>query len=228
MKKFPTLYKKSSTGKITEWTIVADAKVGGGAFYEVTFGYTDGKKQSTSVNVDEGKNLGKANETTPYIQACAEAKSKWEKQLDKGYVENLSSVSKVKEDRISPMLAYSYDDYAHKIKWPAYWQPKLDGCVSGNTLIKTKEYGYKPIKWIVDNKIKCKVKSRANNGQLEYQDIIYWFLNKNAEKDHIWYEIELESGEKLKLTGNHPVYLPDLNCYRRVDELDGGENLMVL
>jgi len=125
VKTFPTLYKKSSTGKITEWTIVADAKVGGDAFYEVTFGYTDGKKQSTSVNVDEGKNLGKSNETTPYTQACAEAESKWEKQKDKGYCKNIQSTS-IKP--LSPMLAHKYDDHKKKVVWPCYWQKKIDGC----------------------------------------------------------------------------------------------------
>lgn len=225
MKNFPTLYKKSSTGKTSEWTICA-RHTQDGADYNVVHGYVDGKKQSTTVQVDSGKNIGKKNETSAYEQACAEAESKWKKQLDKGYVEDCSSVDSVKAERISPMLAYSYDDHPKKIKWPCYWQPKLDGCVSGDTLIKTKEYGYKSIKWIVDNKINCKVKSRDKNGKLEYKDIIYWFLNK--EKTNQWYEIELESGEKLTLTGNHPVYLPDLDCYRRVDELDGSENLMVL
>lgn len=225
-KTFPTLYKKSSTGKISQWDIYADDEASTSTFYTVIFGYIDGKKQTTSVEIKTGKNIGKKNETTPYEQACAEAESKWKKQLDKGYTQ--SKGTGLFAERISPMLAWSYKDYAHKIKWPCYWQPKLDGCVSGDTLIKTKEYGYKPIKWIVDNKIKCKVKSMNSNGKLEYKDIITLFINKEDSNNQSWYTVELESGEKLTLTGNHPVYLPDFDCYRRVDELDGSENLMVL
>lgn len=121
------MYKKSSTGKTSEWKIYAWKNNIHDANYTVEHGYVDGKKQNTTVNVASGKNIGKKNETSAYEQACLEAESKWKKQLDKGYVENLQSVSQAKADRISPMLAHSYDDYAHKIKWPCYWQPKLDG-----------------------------------------------------------------------------------------------------
>lgn len=125
MKSFPPLYKKSSTGKITQWRISAHEDTNG-AFYSTEFGYVGGKLQETVVSVDEGKNIGKANETTPYEQACLEAESKWKKQLDKGYRENLEETN---ETRISPMLAYSYKDYAHKINWTngAYISNKLDG-----------------------------------------------------------------------------------------------------
>ena len=30
-----------------------------------------------------------------------------------------------------------------------------------------------------------------------------------------WYEIELEDGTTLRLTGNHRVYLPEKHCYRK-------------
>jgi len=123
MKKFPILYKKSSKDKISEWLIYANNDRNS-ASYTTEFGYSDGKKQSTTVNISEGKNIGKANETTPYEQACLEAESKWNKQKDKGYTTSLSLVD---APRISPMLAHKYDDYKHKIKWPCYVQPKLDG-----------------------------------------------------------------------------------------------------
>ena len=34
-------------------------------------------------------------------------------------------------------------------------------------------------------------------------------------------------GTKLTITGNNPVWCPELNCYRRVDELNGDEKLLV-
>ena len=123
---FPTLYKQSSTGKAAMWCILASEEKDGAAI-STTFGYVDGKQQTTTVKVKEGKNLGKANATTPYEQAKAEAESKWKKQLDKGYVESLAGVKQAKAERISPMLAHSYDDYAHKVVWPCHYQPKLDG-----------------------------------------------------------------------------------------------------
>ena len=49
---------------------------------------------------------------------------------------------------------------------------------------------------------------------------------ENNEVKYNWFEIELENGTKIKLTGNHKVYLPELKCYRRVDELKGDENIL--
>lgn len=43
-----------------------------------------------------------------------------------------------------------------------------------------------------------------------------------------WFEIELDDGRKIKLTGNHMVWCNDLNCYRRVDELTGNEDMMII
>ena len=41
-----------------------------------------------------------------------------------------------------------------------------------------------------------------------------------------WYKITLENGTTLNITGNDTVYLPKLKCYRRVDELDGNEEIL--
>ena len=214
-----TLYKQEQI-----WTcIVID--YGTYAEIEVLFGKKGGKIQKKITRIDVGKNIGKANETTYLQQAVSEAESKINKQKDKLY----SEWQHVLHSRIlpRPMLAHTYDKHAHKIKFPCYVQPKLDGCVSGDTLIKTKEYGYKPIQWIVENKIKCKVASYLHN-KIQYRQVLTWFLNREYDESVVWYEIELESGEKLKLTGNHEVYLPELGCYRRVDELDNNQSLMVI
>lgn len=218
MKRFPTLYKIDSKGKIREWSIIVE-----GNTYTQIYGIKDGKMQHVSTEIKVGKNIGRANETTAEEQCRAEAESLWKKQRDrKGYTEDIPT-----EKPMRPMLAKSFDKDGKCIEFPCYVQKKYDGCVSGDTLIKTKEYGYKPISWIVDNQIECKVKSRNKNGNLEYKPITYHFKNKEMDEECQWYELELETGEKLTVTGNHPVYLPDLDCWRRVDELDGTENLMV-
>lgn len=72
------------------------------------------------------KNVGKANETKPLQQAESEFDSMIKKQMDsKNY---LAEGKKVKGDKLPlPMLAHKYRDKSHKIVWPAFIQPKLDG-----------------------------------------------------------------------------------------------------
>jgi DNA ligase-1 len=123
MKSFPKLYKKSSTGKISEWEISVEEESGHGVI-NIVHGYIDGKKQHDTKTVTKGKNTGKANETTPVEQATKEAESKWKKQLDKGYVEDLADTDKVV---YLPMLAHSYDKRGKDIKFPCIVQRKFDG-----------------------------------------------------------------------------------------------------
>lgn len=135
-KTFPTLYKLNSRGKTQEWEIKAVDLVLG-ASYVVTYGQLGGSMQTTTVDVACGKNLGKANETTAFEQACLEAESKWKKQTDKGYrtailTSQCGSIFTSNPKQYLPMLAKSYKDYAHKITFPCYGQKKLDGlrCVA--------------------------------------------------------------------------------------------------
>lgn len=139
MKTFPTLYKKTSTGAIQEWTIWVDMDYVHSVAYVIhtEYGQVDGKKQETMDFINEGKNIGKKNETTVEQQAIAEAQSKWEKQKKKGYVESIEAAKAGKLDEIieggiEPMLAHSFDKHGHKINFPCYIQPKLDGirCVA--------------------------------------------------------------------------------------------------
>jgi DNA ligase 1 len=131
-KTFPTLYKKTSKGAQQEWTIHAEEDYPPLGAIVTRYGQTGGAIQETRDVVLKGKNIGKKNETTPYQQACAEAQAKWEKQLKKGYVQNADAamsgeVDAVIEGGILPMLAHRYDQQGHKIQFPAYVQPKLDG-----------------------------------------------------------------------------------------------------
>lgn len=102
---------------------------------------------------------------------------------------------------------------------------KLHGCVEKNTIVNTKEYGDITIGEIVDKKINCLIKSyNIITKEIEYVPIEqFYFVPDDGE----WYEIELEDGTKLTITGNNPVWLPELECYRRVDELNGSEFLLL-
>jgi DNA ligase-1 len=116
---FPTLYTYTTTGKIQEWTIC----VKGNAFW-TTEGIKDGKLTTSEPTICEGKNIGRANETTTEEQALREAQSKYQHKLDKGYNEVLTYEKKFFE----PMLAQKYEKYAELcFKKATFIQPKLDG-----------------------------------------------------------------------------------------------------
>ena len=133
-KTFPRLYALASNGKTKWWQVEARSGPLGVRENEaeilVWYGYEgqeDDKIQFTARRVKEGKNLGRANETTAFEQACAEAESMWIKKCDKNYFP--TPVKKiVKEARVLlPMLAHDYKKRGHNVKYPAYVQPKLDG-----------------------------------------------------------------------------------------------------
>lgn len=69
----------------------------------------------------EGKNIGKANETTAWVQAAREAKSLIARLKDKGYNEQIP------DEKVSPepMLAIKWDE--KRISFPCMVQAKLDG-----------------------------------------------------------------------------------------------------
>jgi hypothetical protein len=101
---------------------------------------------------------------------------------------------------------------------------KVDGCCHEDTVIITND-GEKTIKEICDGNSKDSVLSydiELNN--FEFKKIIGTSILDNNDD---WYEIELYDGNSIKLTGNHKVWLPMLNCYRRVDELNGDEEFLV-
>lgn len=139
--KLPTLYKKTSTGAIQFWTVEVLAwlptreEPGTNPMAQIVTTYGQLGTDSPQVTADfikTGKNVGKKNETTPFQQADAEALAKWQKQLKKGYVESIEAaqageLDALIEGGIVPMLAHGYKDHAHKIKYPAFVQPKLDG-----------------------------------------------------------------------------------------------------
>jgi len=128
---FETLYKKTSTGAIQQWSVKVETVDGIPTIINL-YGQVGGKIQESIEKVLDGKNTGKANETTPLTQAYNQAKSRWEKQKKKGYVEciedaHAGKVDELIEGGVFPMLAHKYAEQGHKIVYPAMAQPKLDG-----------------------------------------------------------------------------------------------------
>lgn len=138
----PTLYQKTKTGAIQQWTIgVKQVPIGlhrwGGEIFTI-YGQADGQMQEASERIEQGKNLGKKNATTALEQAELEAKQRWTKQLKKGYVESFKRAQAGESDLqgIEPMKAHNYgtifegiftDEHSSKIKFSCAVQPKLDG-----------------------------------------------------------------------------------------------------
>ena len=76
-----------------------------------------------------GKNVGRANETTPEQQALAEAAARHQRKLDKGYAVTLKTAVAATAKLPEPMLAHAYTDNVELVaeSWPVWSQPKLDG-----------------------------------------------------------------------------------------------------
>jgi len=118
--KLETIYKRAVTGKILEHSI--EVKDNG---YRTTSGQTDGVKTTTEWTYCIGKNIGRANETSPKQQALLEAQAKWKKKVEKGYFQNIKKIDT--SELFKPMLANKWEDYKDSIQYPIYSQPKLDG-----------------------------------------------------------------------------------------------------
>ena len=118
--KLPTLYSRTSTGAVQEWTIEIQSDK-----YRTTHGQTDGKKQTTEWTVVTPTNVGRSNERHGAAQADFEARAVWKKRTERGYYENLKDIDK--PPFIEPMLAQKYEDRKDEITFPLWSQPKLDG-----------------------------------------------------------------------------------------------------
>ena len=125
---FPILYKQRVSGAVQMWQVkVEDTTI------VTVHGQLNGKLQTNTDVIMVGKNIGQVDETTPAQQARNEAQSDWEKKKKSGYVEEVEAAEKGEVDTsvisggIVPMLAHKFSEHGHKIVFPAFAQPKLDG-----------------------------------------------------------------------------------------------------
>lgn len=125
---FAPLYSQNSDGSLQVWKITVQ-----GNKIIRAFGRVGGAVQRTEDVIKRGKNIGRANETTPEQQAVAEAKSAWEKKQKSGYHTDPKAAAAGQVSKahiaggIDPMLAHKWSEQSHKIAYPAFMQPKLDG-----------------------------------------------------------------------------------------------------
>lgn len=113
----PKLYGYDTKGKVKVWWVTTDSA-------DVTVHHgAEGGKITEKTTTSKAKNVGRANETTPAEQAIKDAQSKWNKQKDKNYHEDIANAEQLE----NPMLAQDFRKQGHRITYPCSVQPKLDG-----------------------------------------------------------------------------------------------------
>ena len=195
------LFGKSKNGKIKEWSVSVNKSEEGHALMTIKHGFIDGKKQISVRKIEAGKNIGKKNETTPFEQACAEAKSLAEKKIDDNYASSIGSIPKKDAGFFLPMLAHRFDKHSKKIKYPAWIQPKLDGVRMLSKKIDGTIFMWSRKGKIID--VPGKIKSQLNllmkdgdflDGEIyvhgwDFQRIVSAVKKKNEDTDLLEYHI---------------------------------------
>jgi len=151
VKEFDILYARDSKGKIRSWEIKV-IPINDNANTEATIvqqsGLLLGKKTSKSTKVTKGKNIGKANETTPFNQAVSNAQSKHNSKVLDGY-KDLDAIDRVIGgqdlkakcsildniainailDTVMPKDNTDKDGFSRPMKAQQYWNHLKDGTV---------------------------------------------------------------------------------------------------
>lgn len=115
------------------WIATARQNDDGTASVEYMWFLDSGAVQSQINVFKTGKNIGKANETTPFDQAVVEARAKANKRIMEGYkIESVvgdATTWELKTGAVSPlpMLAHEWSKHHHKMPDEVFIQPKLDG-----------------------------------------------------------------------------------------------------
>ena len=154
------------------------------------------------------------------------------KQTNSSKGPNASKNKELRKSRIESKLMPEHVSTSHYLKCENVIDDntdivitaKLHGCVHHSTIIDT-ETGSLTIKEIVDGRLPVKIKAYdINKHENVFVNIDEYYLKKDTTD---WYEIETEDGRILKITGNNPVWLPELNCYRNTEDLVVGDILLV-
>lgn len=129
---YPILYSRTSTGAVQTWKV----EVQGNKYRFITGQKNSPNLVTSNWTVCQGKNIGRANETTPEQQASKEAHSAMALKLkSEGYWENEADIDKIRF--FAPMLAHKYVEFdkdgniksKRKIDWSkgVYISYKMDG-----------------------------------------------------------------------------------------------------
>ena len=130
IKEYPVLYNQKANGLIQIHKLRVELQDDGTCRIYSSYGQLNGVLTESYKIISSGKNIGRSNETTIVDQAIFEADSIFQKKLDKKYTESLEDVGKnIGLDKTipDPMLAKDFAEHCHKVRYPAFVQPKLDG-----------------------------------------------------------------------------------------------------
>lgn len=97
----------------------------------------------------------------------------------------------------------------------------IDECLHPDSLISMEDGSLKPIKEIKEGEKVFTFNEETKEKEIHEVEYVY----KNLSKNENMYELELEDGKILKLTGNHKVLLTS-GIYKRVDELSEEDNIL--
>ena len=130
----PALQGDTLTGKTKLWSVEVRHQDGHGVIV-TTHGYKDGKMQVSEKVITEGKNIGKKNQTSPFDQAVAEARTAWTKKRESSYApidkesddEEVGRGKGIDDSVPLPMLAHDYNKRGKSIQFPCFVQKKFDG-----------------------------------------------------------------------------------------------------
>ena len=131
----PMLYGVSRVGKVKQWQAKVELDEFSRATIIIESGYVGGKIQSKPKIVAKGKNIGKANETTPFEQAISQIQSQWTAKRFENYEPVMMDPSNYTPRLMLPQLAKGVGK--GKIVYPAYIQPKLNGVCDLAELTRT-------------------------------------------------------------------------------------------
>lgn len=219
VREFPTLYALSKTGAIRVYNIVVtiDNENKTATITTTKQSKIGGKETIDTYTFDKGVNIGKANETTYLEQALLEAESRFRKQKDLGYSEEMPSNDTIyntdASGNMKPMLAISYDET--KIQFPCVCQPKYDGvrCLTfedenGEIHLlsrKGKEYNIPHIKqWASEHKHLLPLDGEIyNHKELTFQEIVSAVKKESeitSQLSYVVYDIPVENMKFASMT----------------------------
>ena len=129
----PMLYGNCRTGKQKMYKVSVVDNGDGSCSVLREHGRLGGKTQVDEKKITGGKNVGRMNETFVRDQAIAEAKAFHKKKLDVNY--STSPDTDAPQAHLLPMLAESFAECGHHLKYPCLGQNKLNGvrCMAKRT-----------------------------------------------------------------------------------------------
>jgi DNA polymerase-3 subunit alpha len=143
---------------------------------------------------------------------------KGRKQMD--FKKYSSIENSYRQKTIQSIFEYGFQNH----EWVV--SEKIHGCLDYNTIIITNEYGPKKLGDIVNQKLPCHVLTyNIEKNKEEWKRINTFSETPKGSKQ--WYRITLKDGKKIQITGNHYVWLPKHNCYRKVEDLVEGDEILL-